>query len=62
MCNKGLLFHTYRDPETRKITQKKKPGKEIKRAIIKDKHQFMKKKFIMCSFPVQMQAFPLLLR
>lgn len=39
MYNKGLLFHIYRDPQTRKITQKKKPGKEIKRAIIKDKHQ-----------------------
>lgn len=45
MYNKGLLFHIYRDPKTRKITQKKKLGKEIKRAIIKDKqtNQFMKK-------------------
>lgn len=50
MYNKGLLFHIYRDPETRKITLKKKPGKEIKGAIIKDKHQSIYEKQTATSF------------
>lgn len=53
MYNKGLLFHIYRDPQTRKITQKKKPGKEIKRAIIKDKHQSTYEKKTATSFSMR---------